>query len=238
MRRTGTRLSRVRSRRDTQQAVVLLLLTIAIILAMITWGVPWMAKTAGMLITEDTGVGGTSELRPTPPIFSDVPEATSSSTVSVAGFAQPGVEVVMYLNGEEQKKVLTDDAGVFEFGNIALTEGENTVYAFATTPRGQESEQSREYVITMDNSKPEITLSQPEDGEVFRGQTERIATFQGLINESGSHVYVGERVAIVQTDGSFSVPYQLQDGEQEIVVRAVDRAGNETTKGVKLKWEQ
>jgi len=196
-----------------------------------------MARLAGLLITEDTGVGGISELSPTPPIFSDVPEATSSAAISVGGFAQPGVDVVLILDGSEHKRSLTDDAGIFEFDDVPLTEGENRMYVYAVSSRGQESEKSRTYTVLVDRTAPELTLSAPADGEVFRGQEQRIASFQGLVSEEGTKVYVGERMAIVTNDKTFELSYQLAEGDQDIVVKAVDKAGNVSERQLRLRWK-
>jgi len=234
---TRSRLARVKNKRATRQAFLYLFLSIAIIFAMIAWGVPVAARLAGLLITKDTGVGGVTELSPTPPIFSDIPEATNSAMVTVSGFAQPGVEVQLFVNGAEYKKILTDDAGVFEFQKVSITDGVNNIYAYAISTRGQESEQSRNYTILLDKTAPEISLTSPSDGEVFRGSTQRIATFQGNVSEESSRVFIGERVAIVQTDGTFSLPYQLIEGDQEVVVKAIDSAGNESETKVKIRWE-
>lgn len=234
---TRSRLTRVKNKRATRQAFLYLFLSVAIIFAMIAWGVPAAARLAGMMITKDTGIGGVTELSPTPPIFSDIPEATNSAMVTVSGFAQPGVEVELYLNGAEYKKILSDDAGVFEFKKVSISEGENSIYAYAVSSRGQRSEQSRNYSILLDNTAPTITLSSPGEGEVFRGSTQRIATFQGFVSEESSSVFIGERMAIVQTDGSFNLPYQMIEGDQEIVIKAIDGAGNEKESTVKIRWE-
>lgn len=230
-------MNRIRGRKDTATGVVYLFVAVIIIVVMITWGVPWMARIAGLLITDDNGTGGVEELSPTPPIFSDIPEATNSATVEVSGFAQPGIDVVLYVNGAEYKKDLTDDAGVFDFSDVTLQPGDNTIYAYAVTPKNSESEQSKQYNISYDNEKPQVELSSPSEGQVFRGQTQRIANFQGKVNEEGTRVIIGERIAIVQSDGTFTLPYQLVDGDQEITVRATDRAGNVGEMIVKLRWE-
>jgi len=232
-----SRLNRVRRKRESRRAVVYIVLAIAIILAMITWGVPTMARLAGLLITEDTGVTRIEELSPTPPVLSDIPEATSSAMVTVGGFAQPGVEIVLVMDGSEYERVLTDDAGVFEFDNVKISEGENRVSAYSISSRGKESDPSKSYSIKVDRTAPELTLSSPADGEVYRGQSQRIASFQGMVDEDGVHVYVGERVAIVSNDNTFELSYQLQEGDQDVTVRAVDKAGNENSTSVKLRWE-
>lgn len=233
----GSRLRRLRSRRDTKLAVLYLVVAVIIVLIMITWGVSWMAKTAGLLVTRDTGPSNASTLRPTAPIFSDIPETTKDNQVSVSGFAQSGVEVVLYVNGAEYKRLLTDDAGVFSFGDVPLVEGENRFYAYALASSKNESEQSKEYTVFLDNEPPELTISSPEDGETRTTQAGRIVEFQGLVGEHGTRVTVGDRVAIVLSDGSFSVAYQLVEGEQEIAVVATDPAGNVTEQKMHLVWE-
>jgi len=216
---------------------VYIILAVLIMVAMVIWGVPAMARLAGMLFTNDAGVTGLEELSPTPPVFSDVPESTSSAMINISGFAQPGVEVVLVMDGSEEGRILTNDAGVFEFREIAIGEGENKVVAYTVTSRGTESENSRGYTIRVDRTAPELTLSSPENDKVFRGQSDRIAKFQGMVNEDGVHVYVGERMAIVSTDNTFELEYQLIEGDQELEVRAVDKAGNESKTSVKLRWE-
>lgn len=213
-------------------------MAVAIVVGMVGWGVPLMARLAGMLITQDSGVGGVEELAPAAPVFSDVPEATNSGRVSIGGFAQPGVEVTLLIDGLEKGLVLTDEAGVFEFEQIEIGEGESKVEAYSVSSRGSKSELSRGYLIRVDRTPPELVLSAPENGQVYRGQGERIAVFQGMVDEEGVKVYVGERMAIVSTDDTFQLSYQLIEGEQEVEVRAVDKAGNETKKTISLTWEQ
>ncbi|MFZ2976177.1 MAG: hypothetical protein WA055_06150, partial [Candidatus Moraniibacteriota bacterium] len=77
----------------------------------------------------------------------------------------------------------------------------------------------------------------PKEGEVFRGQSQRITTFNGSVSEQGSKVYIGERMAIISADQKFSLTYQLVEGDQELQIKAVDKAGNENLSSIKLRWE-
>jgi bacillopeptidase F len=147
------------------------------------------------------------------------------------------VDVVLVKDGSEYDRVLTDDSGVFEFEDISLTEGDNLISSYALNNRGGESESSKSYTIRVDRTPPDMSVTSPSDGQTYVGQTERIAEFRGEVEEEGTRVYVGERVAIVSTDGSFELQYQLQEGDQEVAVRAVDKAGNETAQTFKLRWE-
>lgn len=233
----GSRLEKIKTKRATRQAGVYIILSIVIVVVMVIWGIPEAARLSGLLIRQDNGPALIDDIKPTPPIFSDIPESTSEDTVEINGFAQPGVEVSLYLNGELSKRILSDEAGTFSFRGIELVEGDNRVYAYAITSRGTESEQSKEYVITWDNTPPELTLETPSEGQVFHGERERIATFKGSVNEEGAKVYIGERMAIVQADGSFSLAYQLAEGDQEVMVKAIDRAGNELEQIIRLRYE-
>jgi len=232
-----SRLSRIQGKRAARQGLLLIALTVAIAIGMIFWGIPAIASLAGMLIKSDSTAPVEYELKPTPPIFADIPEATFSATINIAGFAQPGIDVVLYVNGAEYGRKLTTDSGTFAFDNVKLGEGENTVYAYATTKRNLDSEQSKSYQVVVDITKPTISLTSPSDGAVMRGQSQRIVTFAGKVSEEGSKVYIGERMVIVQTDGTFTLPYQLVEGDQEIPLKVIDHAGNETDSSIKLRWE-
>ncbi|MFH1244196.1 MAG: hypothetical protein V1487_01280 [bacterium] len=233
----GSRLNKVRSRRAGKQGVAYLVIAILLIVGMIGWGLPMAARLAGLLVKSGNDPRDVEELRPTAPIFSDVPEATYSAQVQISGFAQPGLEVILYLNSAEYERKLTSESGTFIFENIGITEGVNTVYAYSATTRELRSEQSKSYLITLDTVKPVVTIDSPKDGEVFRGTTARIANFAGSVNELGSKVYIGERMVIVQADGKFNLPYQLVEGDQELPIRTIDKAGNENVTSIKLRWE-
>lgn len=201
------------------------------------WGLPFLAKLAGGFISSEESTQTEYELKPTPPIISDIPEATHSATVAINGFAQPGIDVVLYLNGAEIGRKLTSDSGTFAFNNVPIASGDNTVHAYSTTPRGLMSEKSKEYIIVLDDTPPKITIESPSNGDVQIGSRERIVTFNGGVDEEGVKVYVGERMAILTSEGKFSLPYQLIEGDQDVVVKAVDRAGNTSETTLKLRWE-
>lgn len=234
---TLSRLERVRNKKAGKQGALYLAIAVLLIVGMIGWGLPLAARLAGGLIKTDSNASIDAELRPTPPIFSDVPEATFSATVRVAGFAQPGLDVVLFVNGAELERKLTSESGTFAFDTIPISEGENEVYAYTATTKDLRSEQSRSYKIVLDTTKPVVTIDSPKDGDIFRGTSARIANFSGRVEELGSKVYIGERMVIVASDGKFSLPYQLVEGDQEIPIKGVDKAGNENVTMIKLRWE-
>ncbi len=232
-----SRLERVRSKKAGKQGIIYLFIAVLLIVGMIGWGLPMAARIAGLMVKSGNDPRDVEELRPTAPIFSDIPEATYSGQVRISGFAQPGLDVILYLNGAEFERKLTSESGTFVFEDIGIAEGENTVYAYSATTRDLRSEQSKSYLITLDTVKPVVTIDSPKDGEVYRGTSARIANFSGSVDERDSKVYIGERMVIVQSDGKFSLPYQLVEGDQELPIRTIDKAGNENVTSIKLRWE-
>jgi hypothetical protein len=233
----NSRLERVRSRKAGKQGVTYLVIAAILVIGTIIWGLPAVARLAGYLVKSEDQPIEFNEQRPTPPIFSDIPEATYSAKVGIAGYAQPGLDVILFINGAEYEKKLVSESGTFSFEKVALSEGDNTAYAYTATLHDLRSEQSKTYTIVMDSTKPSVTIDTPKDGEVFRGQGQRITTFSGGVSEPGSKVYIGERMVIVQSDGKFTLPYQLIEGDQEIHIKAIDKAGNEGNSTIKLRWE-
>lgn len=233
----NSRLDRVRSRKAGKQGVTYLFLAGVIILVTLIWGLPAVARLTGYLMSDDANTIEINEQRPTPPIFSDIPDATYSAKVRIAGYAQPGLDVILFINGAEVTRKLVSESGTFSFENVPLTEGDNAAYGYSATPKDLRSEQSKTYTISQDSTKPTVTIDSPRDGEVFRGQGQRITTFTGGVNELGSKVYIGERMVIVGSDGKFSLQHQLVEGDQELQIRAIDKAGNEGLSSIKLRWE-
>lgn len=232
-----SRLERVRSRKAGKQGVTYLIIALIIIVITVIWGLPAIARLTGLIMNDESNPLVEEELRPTPPIFSDIPEATYSGQVKIAGYAQPSLEVILYINGAEYERKLVSESGTFGFDKVKLTEGDNTAYAYTSTSHELLSEQSKTYTIVVDMTKPTVTLDTPKEGEVFRGQAQRITTFGGKVSELGSKVYIGDRMVIVQTDGVFTLPYQLVEGDQEIQIKAIDKAGNEGLSSIKVRWE-
>jgi hypothetical protein len=147
---------------------------------------------------------------------------------------KPGTLVI---NGAEYGRKLVSESGTFVFDEVNLSEGDNDAYAYTATLHDLQSEKSKNYVIVLDTTKPTVNIEGPKDGEVFRGQSQRITNFVGSVTEPGSKLYIGERLIILTTEGKFSTPYQLVEGDQDIQIKIIDKAGNENLSSIKLRWE-
>lgn len=237
MARKLSRLQRVRKKREARQGVLYLITAIVFLILIIFWGVPALANWASLFFEsdEESAVVGDFDLKPTPPVIFDVPESTPSASIDIEGYAQSGVEVVLYLNNREYEKKLTDDTGTFKFTDVELDSGENFVYALSVAQSGKESEKSKSYTIILDNIPPELEITSPEDGAELLGESERLVTISGVATDAIS-VFVDGRKAILNAQGVFSIRHQLDEGRNEILVSAIDRAGNESEATLNLVW--
>ena len=231
-----SRLTRVRSKRETRQGIFYLVLAIFAAVAMLVWGLPAMSQLAGVFMNPNTPTSQSYTIKPTPPIFTDVPTATNSAAVSLSGYSQAGVTVNLYLNGAQVDQVLTSDSSTFSFPKVSLAEGENQIYAYAVSLHGTTSDQSQSYTITRDTTKPKITITSPHDGDTMTGQSQQLVTFQGSVDKAGAKVYIGDHMVILNPDNTFSFQYQLTQGSQQIPIKAIDQAGNESDSTITLTW--
>ncbi len=231
-----SRLTRVRSKRETRQGIFYLVLAIFAAVAMLVWGLPALSQLAGVFMNPNTPTSQSYTIKPTPPIFTDVPTATNSATVSLSGFSQPGVTVELYVNGAKVNQVLTSDSSTFTFPSITLSSGDNEIYAYASSLHGVLSDQSQSYTISFDTTKPQVTITSPHDGDTMTGQSQQLVTFQGSVDKAGAKVYIGDHMVILNPDNTFSFQYQLTQGSQQIAIKAIDGAGNESDSTMTLTW--
>lgn len=233
-----SRYQRVKSKRETKQAMFYFLLAIGVMVVLFVWGIPAFARLASLITPDDTNIVNIEDdgLRPAPPVLFALPEATPSASLDINGFAASGNDIVLYHNNKSAGTVVADGSGEFNFRDINLESGKNIFYVIAKSG-DKESEKSKIYEVYYDNSNPVIEITSPESGSRYYGQTERLVTIKGTVDEDVSSLTAGERVVIVTSDGSFSINYQLDEGEQTIEFVATDKAGNQGSASIVLSYE-
>lgn len=176
----------------------------------------------------------TTVIKPSTPLFSNVPSATKGDTLTVNGYAQPGLTVVLYVNGPETDKTTAGADGLFTFNNIELIQGSNTISAKSFDQVGSESDSSNTYTIVVDREKPKITIDSPKDGEVIKNLDARI-TVKGKINEKTT-LKINNKQAILRPDYTFEFLLGATEGNMEITVEATDEAGNTAVEKITVKF--
>ncbi|OGE18126.1 hypothetical protein A3F00_04180 [Candidatus Daviesbacteria bacterium RIFCSPHIGHO2_12_FULL_37_11] len=166
-----------------------------------------------------------------PPVLNIPYEATNSSVIEISGFTSPNSRVKIYVDDSLESTTQSDENGSFTAKNVNLNLGTNNIYGKSVDDKDKESLPSKTIRLMFDNEEPILEVSEPEDGHAF--QSERKIKVSGK-TEAGVKVFVNDAQAIVASDGSFNLIFNLNDGENILTIKAVDLASNfeEITKKV------
>lgn len=215
--------------------LTLISLTVVLFL-LVFFFAPKLGVFFGFFSKHRNDVESTTAIKPSAPIFSNIPAATKDDTLTVNGYAQPGLTVVLYVNGPETDKTTVGADGLFTFSNIKLIQATNTISArvFDQTTAGSDS--SNVYTILVDNEKPKITVDSPKKDETVRNLDKRIVV-KGKISERSS-LKINDKFAILRPDLTFEFLLGATEGSVEIKVEATDEAGNVSTEKFFIKYVQ
>lgn len=220
--RRYSRLLSVEERKHKRRAFVYGFLSILLFLAFIFYGLPAVAKFSTFFADLRPKEEEQDKNAPAKPRFLTQLTATNSATLALVGIDQAGVEVSIFQNGKGLGATRTNETGSFQ-KEVKLTEGSNKFIARAKNEGGTESENSDTLDIILDTIPPEIAITEPT-GTYF---TEEKITIKGNVDEE-AEVYVNDKIVLVDDQNNFTQSISLGPGENKIVVRAVDKAGNET----------
>jgi len=237
-RRRSSRLTKIQEKKNKRQAAFFVLLTGFLLLAFVFLGIPSLIKMAVFLgdlrsstlspETENETVLQTPQLLP-------LPEATNSAYLDIKGWAAPGTTVKILQNDALGEKTVVDKEGKFSFSRLSLKEGENEIRVVASDPSGKaEDKKSEPFIVIFDKTPPKLTITNPKEGAEFFEKDKEIEV-AGQASPDVK-VTVNGFLASVDNDGNFAKKITLSDGENEIKVEAVDKAGNRTEEKVKVKY--
>ncbi|NMC36629.1 hypothetical protein GYA49_06350 [Candidatus Beckwithbacteria bacterium] len=235
--RISSRLQRIEDRKNTQQTILFIFLSIGFILILIFIGLPLFVK--GVVFLGDMRSSGQTiqtgdTFPPAPPKLDADFEATNSAIIKLTGYAEPESTVTLIKNNDKADETVADDDGSFSFDQIKLMGGTNRLSAYATDAAGNKSNTSSEITIAYDNKAPELTITNPEDGAHFYDEDNEIVIAGET--DKDANVTVNGYVVVVDTEGNYVKRFTLQEGENIIDVVATDEAGNKTTKTVKVNY--
>lgn len=146
---------------------------------------------------------------------------TNRDTVSVNIKTGDTYSLQFMVNGKEVKNTGSLEAGSYDY-EIPVDEGKNEILTYVIDEN--HNMRSTGYSIIRDSIKPALTLDMEYDG---------LATYDNAIDITGTikdydTFTINEVEPVVAGDGSFKAEYILKDGENLLIVRATDIAGNET----------
>jgi hypothetical protein len=168
-----------------------------------------------------------------PPVFNIPFEATNQEVIEIKGYATANSKVELYLDDELKDSLRVGEDGSFTFENVELVLGTNNIYGKTIDDSGKVSLPSKTIRITLDSEEPSLEVSEPEDGKSVQG--ERRLRIAGK-TEVDAKVFINDSQTVVKSDGSFASEISLNDGENLITIKAVDKAGNTTDLGRKATF--
>jgi hypothetical protein len=236
MARIYSRLKTTEERKNIRTAVVLGILTVALVFGIFVFGLPTVVKFAAFfsdLRKSGEPVEINDSTPPAPPRINELPEATNKSAVEVSGQSEPGATVILVFNKKTQD-VIADSEGAFRT-TFELDDGKNLLTATAKDAAGNESQQTEEFTIIFDDQEPSLEISSPSDGASFFGSKQRQLVVQGA-TETDASLSINERFVLVKEDGSFAFATTLSEGENTFNLKSQDKAGNVTEKSFKVSF--
>lgn len=178
----------------------------------------------------------TDNVAPLAPFLDTIPEATNKDIIDINGRSEPGVKVLLFIDGTQTQDTIADADGNFSFFSIPVGLFPVQIYATAEDESANQSSKSTVYSISKDTEEPEIEIITPKPDEVFKS-TGHSYQVTGK-TEAGATVLINDLLAVINPEGDFSASLRLEEGTNEIRIKATDKAGNETETSVYMKFEK
>lgn len=233
-----SRLASVEERRNTRNAILLVILTIIVGLVLFFFGVPILGKFTTFVASLKKTKSVSSQLNdttpPAPPQFDTFSEFTNKNKITLTGRAEPGSTVKITFNGQSQETQTNSTNGNFSFDEN-LVNGENDFLGTAKDTAGNESQPTKTYKIYFNNKPPSLNINSPSDGAQFFGTNQRQVTIDGK-TDVNVQVTINDRIVFVEDDGSFQFTTTLSEGQNKFAIKATDQAGNSSEKDITLSF--
>lgn len=238
MRRQTSRLTRLEEKRNIRKAALLVTGTAVVAILGITIGVKVLARIAGFSNTLGSAgqpIDKNDNIPPGPPLLLIDFDATSSARMTVNGTSEPGSTIFLLNNKESVGNVVTMEDGSFVFSSVTLNDGENSFVAVAVDQAGNKSNESGEVKVYFSTIVPSLSLETPTDRQIFTGKDNNILTIKGK-SDPGIRVNVNGRVLIVNQEGEFSGLYNLNEGENNLIITATSKTGSQIRKELMVEY--
>lgn len=161
-----------------------------------------------------------------PPILSIPIGATNSAQIDIKGYGTPELKVKLFMDDKDTKTTDVSSDGSFTFNNVSLALGINNIYGKTVDDQGKESLPSKTIKLTFINGKPTLTISEPEDNKKIQGGDKKV-TVSGK-TDPGVQVFINGSQIVIDKDGNFSTNQSINEGDNNIDIKAIDTATNTT----------
>lgn len=170
-----------------------------------------------------------------PPVLNIPYEATNTAQISIDGYSTPDAKIELFVDDEKKDIVDVSSDGSFNIKNISLSLGTNNIYGKTIDDQNRESLASKTLKIIYDNEKPALSISEPEDNKTINGGDKKIK-ISGK-TEIGANLYINNTQVIVDKEGNFSQTLDINEGDNNFNIKAVDQAFNTTEASRKVTFK-
>ncbi|MCL4208253.1 hypothetical protein KJZ63_01290 [Patescibacteria group bacterium] len=229
-----SRLAKKEQKKLITQTALMFGLVVFLILAFLFFVLPNIVRIAFNVLDSDPIAKSEDTIPPQVPILAAPVEATYSAQVNLSGYGEAKSEIILVLNGNEADKKTIADDGTFSF-DVTLTEGENSLATFSRDAAQNESVLSKKYTVVLDVTTPTIEIESPKDGDRITLRKNQITTIKGK-TEPKARVFIDSRLVLADAEGNFQGSYNLQEGDNKIIIKATDAAGNQTEKELTVNF--
>lgn len=171
-----------------------------------------------------------------PPYLDPLPLATSSGKLLITGRGQAKSELVLFVNNSEKKRIDIGDDGTFSISSLTFPEGEYLFQAKTADQNGNLTDFSNSVHTSIKRRPPALEINKPDDGATIKGDS-NILTVEGK-TEDDVDIRINDRYVVVRPDNTFSYPLPINEGENTITIKAIDRAGNSTQVVRKVTYQK
>ena len=227
-----------RQNRYFKQIIIYGILFFILIIFMATIGLDLLIQTSHFFASvankqKNLPSNSSDEVILSPQLF-NLPSATNSAQLVVAGQGQNGTRVTILVNDKVVDEQLIDnDTGDFET-TINLDEGANSIYAVTEESSSKRSAKSSTYVVSFLKKEPLLVLTNPADN--IKVYSEEI-TVSGKTDPDSS-ITINSRPTVVDSEGNFVKTIILNEGANLITIQARNIAGSIKTEERHITYEK
>lgn len=233
-RQVSSRLAKKEQKKLARQTFFFIFLAIGLVVLFLFVILPGFIRLANEMLGTEVTFHQEDTIPPQVPVMMAPPTAVSQSQLELTGFGEAESEMVLVVNGREITRTTADADGSFSF-TFELEEGENMIAAYSIDAAGNESALSRSYQVSYYNQPPKLEVISPEPDARFETRSAQTISITGE-TDPGSRVFLNDRLLMTNSEGVFSGSFVLDEGENELIFRAVDRAGNESEQTFRVEF--
>lgn len=231
------RLERVQEKKMMNTIIMYVVILFVVLYFIFTFGIKLLLNTSSFI----SGLfpqPSTKPLSKTEDSFSSIdissiPQATNSAKIIVSGSVLNFDSLVFYLNKVKVKEV-DSPSDIFNEEIGDLEKGENSIYILAKSKDSKTEKSTITYKVFYKSEKPKLEISEPSDNSTTSNQEIKV---KGSTDKE-TYIHINEMPVVVDANGNFEIAIRLKDGDNQIIAKAQDIAGNEETKTIKVTYQK